>query len=840
MSESVQLDANTTATTSYTYNSFGEPLTVTDPLGHTTTNTYDAKGNLLTVTSPAPDANTPASVTQFTYDTKGELTQITDPLNRINTLTYTPAGLISTITDAQQNVTTYEYDARSNRTAVVDAMQNRTTFAYDAGNKLTTITYPGGANTTFGYDYRGRRASVTDQNGKTTTYTYDDADRLTSITDAAQNTTQYAYDTENNLLSITDANGHVTSFSYDAFGRVTQTSFPSSFAESYAYDAIGNLTSKTDRKGQAILYVYDALNRLTHKGYPDSTGVDYVYDLVGKIQQVSDPTGTYGFAYDNMGRLIGTSTQYSFLPGHTYTNTYTYDKASNRKTLTAPDGNTNTYNYDTLNRLSSLTNSLTGQFGFSYDALSRRTQLTRPNGISTNYSYDGLSRLLSVLHQAGSTTIDGASYTYDSAGNRTSKTNYLNGITENYDYDAIYQLLQVTQGNATTESYTYDPVGNRLSSLGMSPYSYNTSNQLTSTASTTYIYDNNGNTLTKTDSIGTMHYTWDYENRLKQVTLPGTGGTVTFKYDPFGRRIQKSSPLGTTNYLYDGLRLIEELDNSGNVLARYTHGAVIDEPLSGLRGGTTSYYQADGLGSVSSLTNDSGGIANSYTFDSFGQSTAHTGTLVNPFQYAGRELDSETGLYYYRARYYSPETGRFLNEDLLDDPIARSNYAYVDNNPAGYIDPFGASSVDFVTKEHQLGFWEQFPWWYAGTAHPTYQIDATCDPVQKPCNKSTEWKLTVHLKVTYTVNYSSQSNLEHERRHVAYATNFWHHNISRFEKFEKLYPTKMECEYFRKAYVTGFFPGMNTPAQDLLHSLNGELDQGENGVDNWWDRLIYH
>jgi YD repeat-containing protein len=133
------------------------------------------------------------------------------------------------------------------------------------------------------------------------------------------------------------------------------------------------------------------------KTYPDSTAVDYIYDLIGKIQQVTDPTGTYAFAYDNMGRLIGTSTQYTFLPGHNFQNGYTYDAASNRTSLTAPDGSTNTYQYDALNRLTTLTNSLTGQFGFGYDALSRRTQLTRPNGINTNYSYDSVSHLLSVL-----------------------------------------------------------------------------------------------------------------------------------------------------------------------------------------------------------------------------------------------------------------------------------------------------------------------------------------------------------------------------------------------------------------------------------------------------------
>src|SRR5580704_542438 len=91
-------------------------------------------------------------------------------------------------------------------------------------------------------------------------------------------------------------------------------------------------------------------------------------------------------------------------------------------------------------------------------------------------------------------------------------------------------------GTNTTETYTYDPVGNRLSSLGVSPYSVNSSNELSSTPSTSHTYDNNGNTLTKVVGTNTTGYAWDYENRMTSVTLPGTGGTITFKYDPFGRR----------------------------------------------------------------------------------------------------------------------------------------------------------------------------------------------------------------------------------------------------------------------------------------------------------------
>ncbi len=322
------------------------------------------------------------------------------------------------------------------------------------------------------------------------------------------------------------------------------------------------------------------------------------------------------------------------------------------------DNNNTHYTYDTLNRLTNLQDPQSHNFGFSYDNLSRRTQLTRPNGLNTTYSYDNLSRLLSVLHQVSGTTLDGASYTYDSAENCTSKADLHANVTSNYGYDAIYRLLQVTQSGSTTESYTYDAVGNRLSSLGMSPYNYNSSNELTSTPSATYTYDYNGNTKTKVDSTGTTTYTWDYDNRLTSVTLPGSGGTVSFQYDPFGRRIQKSSSSATTNYFYDGPNSLEEVDQSGNALARYTQGPNIDEPVSEVRSGTSSYYEQDGLGSVTSLSTSAASLANTYTYDSFGNLTASTGTLTNPFQYTGRGADPETRIYDYRTRYYDSSIGR--------------------------------------------------------------------------------------------------------------------------------------------------------------------------------------
>ncbi len=185
-------------------------------------------------------------------------------------------------------------------------------------------------------------------------------------------------------------------------------------------------------------------------------------------------------------------------------------------------------------------------------------------------------------------------------------------------------------------------------------------------------------------------YPWDYKDRLTSVAVPGTGGTITFKYDPFGRRIQKVAPAGTTNYLYDGANVIEEVDGTGTALARYSQGSGVDQPLSDVVGGVAKFYDADGLGSITSLADISSSLTDTYTTDSFGKTTASTGTTRNPYRYTARDLDSETGLYYYRARYYDPSSGRFLSEDPLRFGGGSPNFfSYVTNNPVNKFDPSG-------------------------------------------------------------------------------------------------------------------------------------------------------
>jgi RHS repeat-associated protein len=146
---------------------------------------------------------------------------------------------------------------------------------------------------------------------------------------------------------------------------------------------------------------------------------------------------------------------------------------------------------------------------------------------------------------------------------------------------------------------------------------------------------------------------------------------------------------GPSVYLYDGFNTIEELDATGNILARYHQGPGIDQPMAELRSGTIGYYEADGVGSVTSLSSSSASLSDTYAYDSFGKLTASTGELINPFQYTSREFDQETGLSYYRARTYDANIGRFISGDPIGFGGGTNLYAYTWNSPIVFTDPTG-------------------------------------------------------------------------------------------------------------------------------------------------------
>src|SRR6266542_2765226 len=211
-----------------------------------------------------------------------------------------------------------------------------------------------------------------------------------------------------------------------------------------------------------------------------------------------------------------------------------------------------------------------------------------------------------------------------------------------------------------------------------------------------YAYDNSGNQTNRTianlqDKGWTLE--WDYENRLKKMEMSKGSTekqTVTFKYDPMGRRIEKkhvATVNGTTKttiyaYVYEGDNIVLETvvdGGSAPVKTFYTHGVGTDEHLALERGSSRYFYHSDGLGSVTAITDYNKNVVQSYTYDAFGMMKAST-NFANSYTYTGREWDKETGLYYYRARYYDPIEGRFISNDPIGFKGGINLFNYVGNN----------------------------------------------------------------------------------------------------------------------------------------------------------------
>jgi len=331
---------------------------------------------------------------------------------------------------------------------------------------------------------------------------------------------------------------------------------------------------------------------------------------------------------------------------------------------------------------------------YTYDALSRRTSLTLPNGTQTTYQYDPASQVTNILHQltATSSQINKAEYVYNNVGNRTSLTDRRGA--QAFGYDSLDRLTSASHPLlATPQAFAYDAVGNRTTGGTV----VNAGNQLTADATHSFQYDDNGN-LTRKTLLATgsfTQYTYDVENRLTQVEEFAAGNptpafTSTYRYDGLGRRIEKVANGQTKRYIYDGEDILLEYDGSNVLQARYTHGPGIDEPIAVTKAGSTFYYHQDGLGTVTELTDTNGSVAKAYAYDAYGNLLESPGTVGQPYTYTGRELDLESGLYYYRARTYDSATGRFAQKDPIGIANGDPNfYAYVRENPLYYTDPAG-------------------------------------------------------------------------------------------------------------------------------------------------------
>ncbi len=350
---------------------------------------------------------------------------------------------------------------------------------------------------------------------------------------------------------------------------------------------------------------------------------------------------------------------------------------------------------------------------FVYDDGGRLTEQWLPNGVNTRYTYNVDNTLDQVDHRTvGGTLLAQQNYTYDTLGNRETvidnDPSCSTVTTSTYAYDELNRLTQVLtdedEGGLITntqDDYTYDILRNRTSrTIGGTTevYLYDAANQLTTIRQGTeagpilssFQYDLNGNMESKagTGEVLSMIYNaWDQVTQTQKTWAH----TETYGYDDLGRRVRKTVGGAERHYLYDGLDIIAEYGSTWTTTptARYVHGPGIDTPLIRIGGGLIEYYHQDGLGSVVAVTDQTGEAQGTVRYDAWGNPTLKTGT-VPQYGYTGREPD-DTGLVYYRARYYDPETGRFTQADPIGLQGGTNLYAYALGNPTNYTDPMGTT-----------------------------------------------------------------------------------------------------------------------------------------------------
>ncbi|WP_270164504.1 S8 family serine peptidase [Paenibacillus sp. SYP-B4298] len=741
----------------------------TDGNGNVTEMQYNTLNQLVRKTVQVTDTTLGkrALSTTYAYDRNGNLLLETDPFGREQGYRYDSLNrLIEKIDGTGTVISKLEYNASNVQIRAWDALNRLTQYRYDRNNRQVMTIDPLGYRTTTAYHANGEIESTTDGKGNVTSYAYDYMKRLTEVTNALDERTTYTYDLNGNKLSQTDGNGHSTLFEYTAGNLLTRridhggklvqltgVTYDPAKVESYTYYPKGQMKSKLDRNGHTTSYTYDVHGRLLDETVEGAAlqqtplaerRIAYTYDANGNQLTITDSTGTTSRSYDELNRTVtktvpqlGTSVFHYDIVGD-MPGGYTMEISQDVK------GNQTNKMYDQAKRLMAVWSNDDEPTIYSYYADGSRQRVEYPGGVKEEYSYTANNQLSELKNWKGTTLLDTYSYTYDAAGNQTSKYEMVNGTNKGtfYTYDELNRLKQVQEPflKDKVTSYRYDAAGNRTeekttqgSSVTIVTYSYNEQNRLQSTVSQTasetqtdrYRYDGNGNMIHKSREVtkalnlasppvttfgmfiegqtnenarisdivsGTESYTYNVWNQM--VKSSSGSGTVNYAYNGEGYRTKKITGNQTTHYLYESDKVVLETDGSGKVLARNVYGL----NLLVREMGTEKYaYLYNGHGDVTALVDASGTVQATYAYDAFGNLTESTGTVNNPIRYAGYQYDEESKLYYLNARYYDPKIARFLSEDTYRgsamDPLSLNYYTYVHNEPLMYVDPSGHEKV---------------------------------------------------------------------------------------------------------------------------------------------------
>lgn len=782
---------------SYVYDRLGRMTSQTDTRGQTTSYAYNAISWLTSTTLPDPDGasgssffgtNLSAPVIQYGYDKDGNLrTQdAPGPSGTLRTTnTYDFMGRLTSVIAPQAGsdtgataTTSYGYDAISRLKSVTDALTHATGYAYNPALGTMTVTDANNGQTVSAYDKVGNLVSLTDASTtNVTTFTYDQLNRRTSETTPFGKSIAYEYDFNGNLTKITDRyspNGRKQEFTYDSLDRVTKETWDSAttgaafHSISYAYDTAGRLANVKELRGNQAgspsteyVYDYDNLDRL--KTVTDTANYGARWDTATTVTSL--PV-VLTYAYNSVGDLSSTSaaiatTAAPSTPVNDYVNTYQYDNVG-RMTQEVQGGTAGT-GQPTITRK---------RVDIAYNAAGQFSKIVRASGASgsetetatSTYSYFAGGGLKQIAHThsgassattapTGGSAISTYSWTYDTI-DRVSSFTAPEG-TLSYGYDNTSQLTSstftlatgYTGGTPSSESFNFDATGNRTGTGYATDH-----NRLTSDDTYNYAYDNEGNLYSRTEiATGKVQtYTWDHRNRLTRVEYrdSATGPltkVVENTYDVYDHRVMKQVDTNgdgtydrTERYVWDGDELALVLNENGNVLHRFLHGPSVDQIFADESSVDGLLWDlGDNQNTTRDVINNSGAVVNHLTYSSFGKITSESNSAKTPFfAYTGRDWDEDLNLQYNRARWFDPNSGRWLGEDPIRFEAGDPNlHRYVLNSPVNFTDPTGHEAYahteswrgesDGVKGTYYQTTWTTYGWTLFGNSWSPYGVTDT-------------------------------------------------------------------------------------------------------------------
>ena len=743
--------------TTFGYDGMGNLTAIKAEVGPVITNTYDELGFVQSGELLAQGGASTGRITQYDIDAKGRVLQVHYPDGLTASFAYNALGYLTNKIDRAGHSTDFTYAPTERLTSVTRYLNEsgsnvpvRIGYDLDEQVNLLRIGEPRGRYVeSYQLDIQDRVTSITNIEDQVVNIDYSIGSFVDQITRFDHSTIEYAYDSagrksnmvylagsqtnavidftyfaNSQLESVSDAFSSVSN-SYDTLNRLTNlvsSAGDSSVGVCYSYDPVGNVTNTVLSFNNPSItnlttdFTYDAGERLTEISRKGAAAQSFVYSYSpdnGRVELVSNTVSgiTCSYGHDLMNRT--TNIMYRTSDGTLIRSLdYEYDAASMiaRKTIAGESNFTSTaYVYDSIDRLVhesfSAPYSPPRGISYAYDLAGNRLSKTA-DGIRTNYTLGIGNRVDSATVQAVSNALFVCGTADEPIGtdNRWGElwiTNLTTGasVVPSVNGHSFFARIAATAGRS---NLIHAAIRDRAGNMGYAVNDYWVgANEVTSSVST-YAYDAAG-CLTNLNGVSLE---WDERYRLK--SIDNASDLVMYQYDVLNRRVSRIEGTTTNLFVYDGNQIVADVDGFGNLLRTYVWGMGIDNLLSmtvytngGSQAAATYFAIKDHQNTVIAMVDSSGSVVESYEYDAYGNTVIRDAAgneltesgIGNRYLFQGREIDWATGLYYFRARWYDPRTGRWLSKDPLGIAGGLNLYEFCANNPVNFIDPDGLDVV---------------------------------------------------------------------------------------------------------------------------------------------------